>query len=284
MLNFFKEYKKQLITLLAVILGVSAIVVVGKKTNSSFVNNTLGLVIAPLQSITTNITGWFDDRITYLRDETDIYEENKELQAKIELLESENKRLSLYEEENEKLSKLLEIAQKYPAYTTFGATIIGKDPGNWYDIFVIDKGTADGLEVNMVIMDEGGIVGKINEVGYNYSKVQSILDSHSSVAAMSLRTGDLGVVRGDYTLLSDGLCRMDYIDADSEIMNGDEIVTSSLSDIYPSGLTIGYVKEIIANTNGLTKYAIIEPQVDFKRLSTILVLNDTPVSLKNQEE
>ena len=281
-MNFFKEYKKQILTLLAVILGISAIAVAGKRTDSAPINNALGLVITPLQSITTNITGWFDDRITYLRDETDIYEENNELKAKIQLLESENKRLSLYEEENEKLSRLLEIAQKYPEYTTTGATVIGKDPGNWYDIFVIDKGTADGIQPNMVIMDEGGIVGKINEVGYNFAKVQSILDSHSSVPATSLRTGDLGIVRGDYALLNNGLCKMEYIDGDSEIMVGDEIVTSSLSDIYPPGLTIGYVKEIITDANGLTKYAIIEPQVNFKHLSTILILNDTSEPLETQ--
>jgi rod shape-determining protein MreC len=91
---------------------------------------------------------------------------------------------------------------------------------------------------------------------------------------MSLRTGDLGVVRGDYSLMDDGLCRMEYIDAESEIMKGDEIVTSQLSDIYPVGLTIGYVKEIVTDTNGLTKYAIIEPQVDFKHLSTLLVITE----------
>ena len=72
--------------------------------------------------------------------------------------------------------------------------------------------------------------------------------------------------------MDEGLCKTEYIDADSEIMQGDEIVTSNLSDVYPAGITIGYVKEIVTDKNGLTKYAVIEPDVDFKHLSTLLVV------------
>lgn len=282
-MKFFEEYKKQILILLAVILAISALLTMGKKTESTFLDNTLGLVITPLQDITTTVSSWFDDRISNLRDESDIYAENEELQARIQLLEAENKRLSLYEEENRRLSALLEISQRYPEHETTGTNIIGKDPGNWYDVFVIDKGKKDGLSADMVLTAEGGVVGKITEVGYNYSKAESILDNRSSVAAMSLRTGDLGVVRGDFSLMDDGLCRMEYIDADSEIMKGDQIVTSHLSDIYPAGLTIGYVDEIITDTNGLTRYAIIEPQVDFKHLSTLLVITEEFETLREEE-
>ena len=190
-------------------------------------------------------------------------------------LQSDNTRLSLYEAENAKLSALLKIAQKYPEYNTFGTTIIAKNPGSWYDIFTVDKGTSDGVEANMVLAAPEGLVGKIIESGATYAKGQSILDSRSSVPAMSARTGDLGVVKGDYTLMNNGLCKMEYIDAEAEIAVGDEIVTSHLSDVYPPGLTIGRVKEIKNDTNGLTRYAIIEPAVDLKHLDTLLVIDKT---------
>lgn len=271
-MKFFSEYKKQILILMAVILTITAIVTFGKKSKSSFAENALSFIVVPMQGITTSVSGWLGDRISTLKSETDIYGENEELKAKILLLEADNKRLLLYEEENEKLSRLLEISQKYPSYKTTAANITGKDPGNWYNIFVVDKGTKQGLEADMVLINENGVIGKITETGYSYSKAQSILDNRSSVAAMSLRTGDLGVVRGDYTLLNDGLCKMEYIDAESEIMKGDEIITSHLSDVYPPGLTLGFVKDIVTDANGLTKYAIIEPHVDFKRLSTVLVI------------
>ena len=273
-MNFFNDYKKQIFTIVAVILAITAVITMGRKSNATFIDNTLGFVITPVQNITSSVGGWFSQKIGSFRSENDLEAENEELKAKIELLEAENKRLSLYEEENKRLSQLLEISQKYAEYDTTGADIIAKDPGNWYYTFIIDKGTKDGLSSDMVLVSSGGLVGKITESGYIYSKAQSILDSRSSVAAMSLRTGDLGVVKGDYSLMDDGLCKMEYIDAESEIMKGDEIVTSNLSDIYPPGITIGYVKEIVTDNNGLTKYAIIEPDVDFKHLSTLLVVLD----------
>ncbi len=273
-MNFFNDYKKQIFTIVAVILAITAVISVGKKTNATIIDNALGLVITPVQSITTTVGGWFSEKIGNIKGENSLSTENEELRAQVELLEAENKRLSLYEEENKRLSELLEISQKYAEYETTGADIIAKDPSNWYYTFVINKGTKDSLNSEMVLISSGGLVGKITETGYNYSKCQSILDSRSSVSAMSLRTGDLGVVKGDYSLMDDGLCKMEYIDAESEIMKGDEIVTSNLSEIYPAGITIGYVKEVVTDNNGLTKYAIIEPEVDFKHLSTLLVVKD----------
>ncbi len=274
-MNFFNTYKKQILYIVILLLVILAFFTAGRKKFATPIDNVLGFIITPAQNVTSSISSWFDGKISALRDDTDLRAENAELKAQVALLEADNKRLSLYEEENKRLSSLLEIAQKYPDYETTGVNIIAKDPGNWYFTFTINKGTKDGLSPDMVLTDAGGLVGRITECGYTYSKAESLLDSRSSVSAMSLRTGDLGVVKGDYTLMNDGLCKMEYIDAESEIMEGDEIVTSHLSDIYPSGITIGYVQEVVTDDNGLTKYAVIEPSVDFEHLSTLLVITDS---------
>ncbi len=171
------------------------------------------------------------------------------------------------------MSSLLKISQKYPNYKSTGTNIIAKNPGVWYDTFTINKGTSDGVSANMILIAPGGVVGKILESGSSYSKSQTILDSRSAVPAMSLRTGDLGVVKGDYSLMNDGLCKMEYIDGEAQIAVGDEIVTSHLSEVYPEGLSIGKVIKIETDTNGLTKYAVIEPFVDLKHLDTLLVID-----------
>ena len=182
--------------------------------------------------------------------------------------------MSLYEQENKKLSELLDIKQKYREYDTEGASVIAKDTGVWYDSFLIDKGETDGLENNMAVINAGGLIGRVVKTSAVYSNVYSILDSRSSVSAQSLRTGDLGVVTGDYELMEQGLCKMEYIDSDAEIMEGDEIITSNLSEVYPPGIVIGYVKEIHQDENGLTKYAVIEPKADLKHLDTVLVIKN----------
>lgn len=271
MQQFIEKHKKKLILLLCAFLLVSAALTSGR-TRALPTNSALGFIITPLQKAVTNIAGFVGDRLQAFTDKRDLATENQALLAQIEALEAENKRLQLYAEENERLSGLLQIARQYADYTTTGAHVIAKDPGNWFDTFLIDKGSLDGIAGDMALLTSEGIVGRVVEAGASYAKAQSILDPNSSVSAKSLRTGDISVVKGDYTLMGDGLCRMEYIDASAQIIEGDEIVTSSLSDIFPAGIPIGIVKEIKSDSNGLTKYAIIEPFADLKHLETLLVV------------
>lgn len=275
MLQFLEKHKKKLIAFLVGIVACIALVTSQSSLNASLFESAIGVVVTPFQDIISGVTSWTDSTISASQEKRNLKEENETLSIEIARLQQENRRLSLFQEENERLSALLNIAQRYPQYDSFGTTITAKTPGMWYNTFTIDKGTGDEVSADMVLIAPEGIVGKVLESGLTYSKAQSILDSRSSVPAMSARTGDLGVVKGDYTLMNDGLCKMEYIDAESEIMVGDEIVTSHLSDVYPDGLLIGKVARLETDTNGLTKYAIIEPYVDFKHLDTLLVLHKT---------
>ena len=277
MQQFFEKYKKQLLRGGVLLLVLITVIASGKQLNATLLESAIGVVVTPFQDLTTGISSWVDETITASRNKADLKEENTELKNQIADLLEENRRLAMYEAENAKLSALLKIAQRYPDYESVGANVIAKDPGVWYAGFTIAKGTTSDISANMVLIAPEGLVGKVLESGLTFSKAQSILDSRSSVPAMSVRTGDLGVVKGDYTLSADGLCIMEYIDAQAEIMVGDEIVTSHLSDIYPAGLAIGKVLELETDTNGLTKYAVIQPYVDLKHLDTILVIDKNSV-------
>ena len=273
MQEFFLKHKKRIIGAGIAILVLVTVIASGIKLNATLLESAIGVVVTPFQDLTTGISSWIDDTVTSARNKTKLKDENQELKQQIAELTNKNRRLSMYETENERLTALLKIAQKYPSYDSVGARVIAKDPGIWYDGFTINKGTTSSISANMVLIAPEGLVGKVLESGATFSKAQSILDSRSSVPAMSVRTGDLGVVKGNYSLANHGLCKMEYIDGDAEIMVGDEIVTSQLSDIYPEGLAIGKVLEIETDTNGLTKYAVIEPYVDLKHLDTVLVLD-----------
>lgn len=273
MIQFWEEHKKKIIGILAIAITVIALFVGGKNLNASALESVLGFVVTPFQDLTTGIESWVDNTAESAKDKTMLLEENAKLKEELAKLQDENKRLDQFEKENKALSSLLKISQKYPEFKSTGTKIIAKNPGVWYDTFTINKGTDDSVSANMVLIAPGGVVGKILESGNNYSKAQSILDSRSAVPAMSLRTGDLGVVKGDYTLMNSGLCKMEYIDGEAQIAVGDEIVTSHLSEVYPEGLSIGKVTKIETDTNGLTKYAVIEPFVDLKHLNTLLVID-----------
>jgi rod shape-determining protein MreC len=261
------------ILLVSIILIITIFSTAGKRYNITFIEKGLGYIVMPIQKIISGIGEWAGDQINFIKNIKNLEKQNAELSKKVDELSYENKILQQYKDENTRLRKLLDLDKKYADYPKIGAEIIGKDPGNWYNVFLIDKGSNDGLEVDMVVLSGNGLVGHIIEVAPNYSKVLAIIDDRNAVSSKVLRTGDLGIVKGDLSLLNQGLCRMEYVDAEADIIVGDEIVTSNLSDIYPPGIMIGTVKEIETESHGLTKYALIEPVVDFKHLEEVLVIN-----------
>ena len=256
-----------------ILLIVVIIATFNKRNNVSFIEKGLGYIVIPVQNIFSEVGGWTSDRINFIKNIRNLEKQNEELLKKVDELTYENKILQQYKEENTRLRNLLELDKKYADYPKIGAEIIGKDPGNWYNVFLIDKGSNDGLETDMVVLSGNGLVGHIIETAPNYSKVLSIIDDRNAVSSKVLRTSDLGVTKGDLTLMNEGLCKMEYIDSEADIIKGDEIVTSNLSDIYPPGIMIGTVKEIQVESHGLTKYALIEPVVDFRHLEEVLVIN-----------
>jgi len=269
----FKIKEKYVIVIVTIVLLITIILTAGKRYNITFIEKGLGYIVMPVQKTFSSVGEWISDQIYFIKNIKELEKQNTELAKKVDELSYENKILQQYKDENTRLRKLLELDKKYPDYPKIGAEIIGKDPGNWYNVFLIDKGSNDGLEVDMVVLSGNGLVGHIIEVAPNYSKVLSIIDDRNAVSSKVLRTGDLGIVKGDLTLLNEGLCKMEYVDAEADIIVGDEIVTSNLSDIYSPGIMIGVVKEIETESHGLTKYALIEPVVDFRHLEEVLVIN-----------
>ena len=272
-MNFFTKRKRALITA-AIILCVAMMALSAVyRANPTLAENALAFFVVPAQKYITLAGKWVEDRINFLISLKELGEENARLKEEIFYLEAEAAKLRNAESENAELRELLVINRMYPDYETIGAVIIAKDPGNWYANFIIDKGARDGLKNNMAVLAPGGLVGRIIETGANYAKVKTLIDDTSAVSARSSRTGEVGVVKGDMRLMGEGLCRMELIDIDAEIVAGDEIVTSYLGEIYPPGIVIGVVTEINADAGGLTKYAIVKPGVDFKNLETVLVID-----------
>lgn len=270
-MSFFDRNRKILTALVTFFCIATALFTVDR-ANPTLLENAFSFVIVPVQKFNTNAVSWLEDKSDYFKNIQYLQDENHELKEKILLQDAQLSRLKYLENENDKLTSLLQMNNKLKSFNTVGARIIAKDIGNWYDIFTIDKGTNDGIKPNMVVICGEGLVGRIKECGYNYSKVVSIIDDTDAVSSKCLRTDDLGYISGD--LANKGLCVMNYIDLSAEIIVGDEIITSHLSEVFPQGITIGYVKEIHTDSNALNKYAEITPAVDFKHLENVLIITD----------
>jgi rod shape-determining protein MreC len=271
-MNFINRHRRKFFLGAAILLIVSIIVTGTNIYNPRFLKSVTGFIVEPAQKAVSTAISSVQGALAGRRSIEELTKENARLLEQIAVLTDENKRLSLFEIDNIELSKLLDINRKYPDYEKMGVQITSSDTSNWYSVFTIDRGYNDGIAEDMFVVAEGGLAGRIFDVSARYSKLMALTDDRSAVHGQSRQTDDAGVVKGDTYLMQQGLLVMDYIDLDADISANDEILTSAYSEIYPAGITIGYVKEIKPSDDGLTKSAIIVPGVDFDRLSKGTVL------------
>ena len=151
-----------------------------------------------------------------------------------------------------------------------------RDSGNWFHSFTVNKGTNDGLTVDMNVIAGSGLVGRIIDVGPDWAKVMAIISDNSNVSGMVLSTSDNLIVTGDLELYADGLISFEkLVDSADRVVEGDKIVTSNVSDKYLPGILIGYISAINVDSNNLTKSGVLTPAVDFEHLEEVLVITQT---------
>lgn len=255
------------------VISVTMIALTLRNTNSlDFLRTSSSRVIIPVQKGMNTIGGWFYNRAEDIKELNDLKKENESLKTKIDKLTIDNTLLIQNRAEHERLLELYELDNYYKDYPKVAARVIGKDAGNWFSVFTIDKGSDDGLKVNMNVLAGSGLVGIVTYVGKNYSTVRTIIDDESNVSAKFSSTSDNCIVQGDLALINEGYLNVIQITKDALVEEGDMLLTSNISDKYLPGLLIGYVKDIKDDSNNLTKSAKVTPVVDFNHIEVVLVV------------
>ncbi|MBA4698770.1 rod shape-determining protein MreC [Faecalicatena contorta] len=243
-----------------------------------------GVTVIPMQKGINQIGIWLGDISDNFDTLQDMKKENDRLQKKVDELITENNNLQEEKYELERLQDLYKLDQNYADYEKTGAHVIGKDSGNWFSTFTIDKGSKDGIKVDMNVMAGSGLVGIVTKTGPTWSTVRSIIDDSSNVSGMVLSTSDKCMVRGDLTLINDGKIHFEQMENnENKVQVGDQIVTSHISDKYLQGILLGYISEITVDSNNLTRSGYITPVVDFKNLQEVLIITTTKADLTGKD-
>ncbi|MBR2917003.1 MAG: rod shape-determining protein MreC [Clostridia bacterium] len=265
------------VLLLTITISVSVVlgVINATKTKSTFMGNVAMVVITPLSDACTwvgrKVMGFFG----YFGDIKNLREENEKLKSEKKELETALKKTEGIERENKDLRALLELSEAYPTLELVGAEVISRSASNWYESFVIDKGTADGLKIGQgVISGENVLLGRISDIGSTWARVTTITDTGHSVSAKVIRSGDLGVIEGDISLSKEGKCKLSFISKNSDIVVGDYLETSGLGGIYPKGIEIGKVVEIKPEVQGISQYAIVETSARIETVSSVMIITN----------
>ena len=198
--------------------------------------------------------------------------ENEQLKKKNSELEQSLRELEILKAENATLKEYVNLTDKYTEFTTFPAYVIQTDISNYSKIIVINAGKNDGIDVNMTVIADKGLVGHVISVTDDTAKIQTIVDSSNTVSSKISTTRDSIVARG--IIDSSNELKATYIPTEANILEGDTVETSGIGGIYPKGIHIGTIKKVVNTKNITDRYAVIETAVDFSRLETVLVITN----------
>lgn len=244
----------------------------------------VGYFLIPVQSGVNAVGRALYEDITDYRKLKTALDENRELKEEIASLTEENNRLQAEQFELQRLRDLYQMDQDYMQYEKVGARVIANDSGDWFQVFRVDKGSADGIKVDMNVIAGGGLVGIVTDVGANYATVRSIIDDSSLVSAMAMQSSDTCFVGGDLMLYKEGRLRITNIKKDADVKDGNKIITSNISSKFLPGILIGYATDITVDANELTSSGYLIPVAQFSNLQEVLIITKLKETGNNEEE
>lgn len=232
-----------------------------------WVQSVASFVQSPVAFVITKVGEYLD---SYLRLRSAV-SENERLKQRIHELEMQLQENEILVSENEKLKRLLELKES-SKYQIRMANVIARDPSKWFGTLIIDRGSSDGIKVNMPVIASGGVVGRVTAVTLLTSQVMLLTDEKSGAGAVIgelAKTGALGVVKGTGKR---ELLEMRYVSGLVDVNVGDSVYTSGQDGIYPHGLKIGEVIEITKGSATTPHVIFVKPTADISSIKEVAVL------------
>lgn len=267
--------KKLILLLISIIILVALIgFSLKEKDNVSwpeqFIKDTTGFVQQIFQTPAQFVADVFSD----LRDLQNTYEENEKLKARLEEYATLQTKVQDLESENEELRSLIDKEDDLRSYSPINATVIARNPDKWQEVLIINKGQLHGVEKNMAVITASGLIGKVKSSNQFSSTIQliSTTDPNSRISAAIQGDQDIvGLIEGydeDTKMLL-----LKKIPSDVEVKVGSTVITSGLGGVFPRGLPIGTVEEVVVDQYGLTQTAYLKPYADLYDISHVVVVS-----------
>ncbi|MGN1442771.1 MAG: rod shape-determining protein MreC [Acutalibacteraceae bacterium] len=272
MRHFFKSVRFRVFALVICALLCGMIVAVATENPSSPLTSAVGTVVGPMRKAASAVAekfSWFKDSFA----SAGAYKnENERLKEKVAEYES---RLAGYDEAMHKLESyetILEVKEKNPDFSIVPADIIGTDSSDIFSSIIINKGSSDGVKVNDPVIYGNYLVGVVKKVNYSYSVIESILNPSVNVSAIESKTREAAYITTDTQQSEEGKCILAGLDRTTEISPGGIVLTSGIGGIYPSGLIIGTVSQVLRSDIDISSYAIVTPGADIRSLEDVFVI------------
>lgn len=263
-----------LIALIALLLAALTLVVSLFFTGSDPIANLVGVVTSPFRSAGASVADWFERSFERKYQTDQLETEVERLRQELVKMEANAREGEQAIEENKNLRALLGLREKRRDLSDFeSAYITAHTLSNWESSFTISKGTQHGVEVNQCVIDAyGNLVGVVSDTGLNWATVTTLVDTNLDMGGMVARTDVAAILEGDFSLMEQGRLKLSYLPEGTELLAGDEVVTSGRGGVYPSGIVVGTVESVQNDPSGMTRYAVVVPKTDLNGLKQVFVI------------
>lgn len=240
----------------------------------TFWENIGGTFITPIQNFFTTLFDYGGNLVEAYTDYEELERENEKLRKELASAGQLIRDAESSVNENQSLKAMLGIVEENPNFEFASCLVVGSDQNGYSHTLTLNKGSADRLNERDLVITADGVVGYISELGVNWSKVTTILDSSCEIGAIVTRTQDIGVLDWDFTLSEEGLLKLAYLNTEVVLNSGDSVETSGVGGIFPKGVLLGRVKELRTESHGISQYAVLEPAVAVDEVSTVFVITN----------
>lgn len=267
------QNKPLLILIIAVLLLAALAFVTAGSRSVSFVESAVGAVVKPVQGFAMRASDAIFAFFQRVFSTTDADQENEQLRAYIAELEENQSNMQELQQENERLRALLNYTQEESENVYLTARVIAKNQNVWFDVFTINAGRNAGVKEDMPVVCADGLIGRVTDVAATYSKVTSIIDTSSDISVMVQRTRDNAMARGAFRTTQDNQMELYYLPAGGDLVPGDVIVTNGLGGVFPKGITVGTVTEVMRTAEEENdRNAVIQSSVDFRHIEEVMIV------------
>ena len=269
-----KPFKNKLaVTIVLLSVAFCGMIIYSLQSDANGISSSVSTVVSPLQKIVYNINSRVKETVDFFLNFSEVKLENEELKKKNTKLANELSEYESLKDEVERLREALNFTESKNNYKYVGVNIIGYSGNSLSDGYIIDKGSNDGIDKNMVVVSSKGLVGKVTKVASNFAIVQSILNENIAVAVMDQQTREAtGVLQGLSDKKDNNMTVVYNLPISSDVKEGDIIITSGLGKIYPKEIPVGTVVSVEEDNVRVMKSAVVEPFVNFNEVEELFVV------------
>ncbi|MFZ3576407.1 rod shape-determining protein MreC [Virgibacillus sp. DJP39] len=253
-------------------------------TPEQFIKDTVGWA----QSVVHTPVNFVTNIFTNIDDLKDTYKENELLKEKLAQYRSLIYEVQEIKEDNEKLRETLDKTESIRDFNPIQATVISRTPERWVEQVTINKGKLDGVSANMAVITSAGMVGKIQTPSKTSSTVKLLtgFDQFNRISATISREkgNDIFGLIEEYNEETNSLLFKIIEESESDLNKGELVVSSGMGGVFPAGLVIGTVKEVVPDQYGLTRTALVKPAANMYEINNLIVVDRTIAEKDKTEE